>query len=231
MSQYDGIEQTAAVGVKVNYVYEAPVRLWHWVTVFSTVILLVTGYLIGQPPHSSTGEAYDWYVMGWIRFAHYVAAYVFSVAFWLRIWWAFVGNTYARQIFYLPVWSARWTHEFAYQLLWMAGLKKKPLRYLGHNPLANAAMFFLMLLPSVFMILTGFGMYAEAMGHESWQYAWFGWFTDLWVNTQNLHTWHRLISWVLLLFIIFHVYTAIREDIMSGQSVISTIINGERLFK
>ncbi len=31
------------------YVYEAPVRLWHWVNALAILVLMVTGYLIGSP--------------------------------------------------------------------------------------------------------------------------------------------------------------------------------------
>ncbi len=31
------------------YVYEAPVRLWHWTNALCILVLIVTGYLIGSP--------------------------------------------------------------------------------------------------------------------------------------------------------------------------------------
>src|SRR6056297_847521 len=31
------------------YVYEVPVRLWHWVNALAIVVLCVTGYLIAKP--------------------------------------------------------------------------------------------------------------------------------------------------------------------------------------
>ena len=46
-------------------------------------------------------------------------------------------------------------------------------------------------------------------------------------NCQNLHTIHHLGMWVIILFVIIHVYAAIREDIMSRQSMISH--HGQRL--
>ena len=30
------------------YVYEAPLRLWHWVNALCIVVLCITGYLIGK---------------------------------------------------------------------------------------------------------------------------------------------------------------------------------------
>jgi Ni/Fe-hydrogenase 1 B-type cytochrome subunit len=85
--------------------------------------------------------------------------------------------------------------------------------------------------PALFMILSGFGMYSEATGRDSWQHTAFGWFVDLYSNTIDLHYWHRVGMWTIASFIIIHVYAAIREDIMSGQSVISTMVNGVRMFK
>lgn len=32
-----------------HYVFEAPVRLWHWLTVACMLVLMVTGYFIGGP--------------------------------------------------------------------------------------------------------------------------------------------------------------------------------------
>jgi Ni/Fe-hydrogenase 1 B-type cytochrome subunit len=37
--------------------------------------------------------------------------------------------------------------------------------------------------------------------------------------------------WLVVTFVIFHVYAAIREDIMGRQSIVSTMVSGYRLFK
>ena len=37
--------------------------------------------------------------------------------------------------------------------------------------------------------------------------------------------------WALVIFTILHIYAAIREDIMSRQSMVSTMISGHRTFK
>lgn len=221
----------AAEAYQSVYVYEAPVRLWHWINVASVSTLIVTGYLIGTPLPSTSGEASEWYLMGWIRWLHFSAGYVFAVGILFRYWWGIVGNRFARQIFFLPIWSSRWTRELVYQLRWQAFIEKKPLRYLGHNPFAHLAMTVLFLTPALFMIATGFGMYSEGTGRDSWQYVLFGWVVDLWGNPLGMHVWHRMGMWVIATFVIVHVYAAVREDIMSGQSVIGTMFNGERLFK
>ena len=55
-----------AVEVQSVYVYEAPVRLWHWVNALAIVALALTGYFIASPLPSVPGEASDYYVMGYI---------------------------------------------------------------------------------------------------------------------------------------------------------------------
>ncbi|WP_142848344.1 Ni/Fe-hydrogenase, b-type cytochrome subunit [Telmatospirillum sp. J64-1] len=213
------------------YVYEAPVRLWHWINALAIVVLSVTGYLIGSPLHSTGGSGTDNFLMGGIRFVHFTAAYVFAIGFLARLYWAFVGNHHARQLFTLPFWNGAWWRELFGELKWYLFLEKEPKKYVGHNPLAHAVMFFVITLGSIFMILTGFALYAEGTGHDSWQWAAFGWMTAIFPNTQGLHTWHHLGMWVIILFVMVHVYAAVREDIMSRQSIISTMISGERMFK
>ena len=40
-----------------EYVYEAPVRLWHWINAACIVVLAISGYLIGSPLATQPGEA------------------------------------------------------------------------------------------------------------------------------------------------------------------------------
>ena len=63
------------------FAFEAPVRVWHWLNVLCLVVLAVTGFLIGDPPASVGGEASDSFLFGTIRFIHFVAAFVFTIAF------------------------------------------------------------------------------------------------------------------------------------------------------
>ena len=58
------------------YVWQAPVRLWHWTMALAMVVLWVTGYFIGSPLPSVPGEASENFLMGYIRFAHFSAGYV-----------------------------------------------------------------------------------------------------------------------------------------------------------
>jgi len=213
------------------YVYEAPLRLWHWLNALALLVLIITGYLIGQPPPSVPGEASENFLMGYIRFAHFAAGYIFAIGFLARIYWAFAGNHHARQMFSFPLFNGRWWSEVIYEIRWYFFLEKEPKKYIGHNPLAQLAMFWLFLFPAIFMIVTGFALYSEGAGLGSWQDYLFGWVIPLFGSSQDVHTWHRVGMWVMIVFIMVHIYAAIREDIMSRQSLVSTMISGYRMFK
>ncbi|NML76663.1 Ni/Fe-hydrogenase, b-type cytochrome subunit [Rhizobium sp. S-51] len=221
----------AVVERETVYVYEAPVRIWHWVNAFAIFMLALTGYFIGTPLPSMPGEASAHFLMGYIRFAHFAAGQILTVFLLLRIYWAFVGNPHARQIFYVPFWSGQYWKEWLHEVKWYSFLTSQPKKYIGHNPLAQFSMFLAFTVPLVFMVVTGFALYSEGAGRDSWQYALFGWVFSIWPNSQDVHTYHHFGMWVILLFVMIHIYVAVREDIMSRQSIISSMISGERLFK
>lgn len=231
----EGVDDDRAVSqgqsIKSVYVYEAPVRLWHWINALAITVLCITGYFIGQPLPTMPGEASSHFLMGYIRFAHFSAGYVFAIGLVVRAYWAVVGNHHARELFTVPLLSRSYWAEVGGMLRWYAFLSKRPGRYVGHNPLARFAMFFVFLLCAVFMVFTGFALYGEGLGMGSWADRLFGWVIPLMGQSQDVHTFHRLGMWVIVTFVVVHIYAAVREDIMGRQSVVSTMVSGHRTFK
>lgn len=214
------------------YVYEVPVRLWHWVNAAAILVLCVTGWYIGNPPPSmQIAEATHQFVFGYIRFAHFAAGMIMTVGFFGRIYWAFVGNHHARQLFILPLLNKHWWSEVLFEIRWYMFLEKEPKKYIGHNPLAQIAMFIFVTLGTTFMIVTGFALYAEGLGTDHWLSALTAPVMNLVGNSQMMHSLHHLGMWFMVIFIMIHIYVAIREDIMSRQSMVSTMISGHRTFK
>ncbi|MDD2704603.1 MAG: Ni/Fe-hydrogenase, b-type cytochrome subunit [Acidocella sp.] len=215
------------------YVYELPIRLWHWITAPCIITLAVTGYLIGNPAWPLiVGEPTHHYIMGDIRFIHFTAAYILTIGFLLRIYWAFAGNKYARELFLPQIWREQWWHEFFKAMRWYLLLERESLRENGHNPVAQTAMFLFFVLGVAFQIVTGFAMYGEGEGPGSIShYLFSSWVIPFFGGSQQLHTWHHLGMWYILVFVIIHIYLVIREDIMSRQTMVSTMINGWRYFK
>ncbi len=224
--------QTKTHSEPAVYVYEGPMRLWHWINALAIVVLAVTGYFIGSPLPSLSGEASDHFLMGYIRFAHFSAGYIMAVGFIFRIYWAIVGNEHAHQLFVPSFFKASFWEGVLHEIKWYCFIAKEPKKYVGHNPLAVVVMHVIMVWGTLFMIFTGFALYGEGTGMGSWQYEWFSsWVIPLFGQSQDVHTWHHLFMWVIICFVITHVYVAIREDIMSRQSLISTMVSGWRMFR
>lgn len=214
------------------YVYEKPVRLWHVLNALAIVVLTVTGYLIAEPLAAQGGEASEHYLMGYIRFGHFAAGYILAVALLARLYWAYAGNQHARQIFFPPLLNRQFWLGVWHELLWYAFIAKVPRKYIGHNPLAVLAMHFAFVWAVVFMIVTGFALYGEGAGHGHWSHILFSsWVLPLFGDSQSLHSWHHLVMWLLVCFVLIHIYVAVREDKLSGQSTLSTIATGWRTFK
>ncbi len=214
------------------YVYEAPMRLWHWVTALAIIVLAVTGFLIGSPPPSVPGEASANFLFGYIRFTHFAAAYVLIAAFIGRLYWVLAGNWHAREIFFPLILVKQWWGEVFHEIRWYLFIEKEPKKYIGHNPFTTIVMHFLFVWVVTFMIFSGLALYGEGAGMGSWQYRFFSsWFIPLIGNSQDVHTYHHLGMWIFVIFIMVHVYAAFREDVMSRQSIIGTMISGWRTFK
>ncbi|MBD9360261.1 Ni/Fe-hydrogenase, b-type cytochrome subunit [Methylomonas fluvii] len=214
------------------YVYELPVRLWHAVNALAITVLAVSGYLIASPLPSPVGEASEHFLMGYIRFAHFAAGYVLAIGLLGRLYWAYAGNEHARQIFFPPLLQAHFWAGVLQEVRWYAFIAKAPHHYIGHNPLAILAMHFVLVWGSLFMIFTGFALYGEGEGQGSWQYALFSsWLLPLFGDSQTVHTWHHLVMWFIVCFVLIHIYVAVREDKLSGQSMLATIATGWRTFK
>lgn len=213
------------------YVYEVPVRLWHWVNALAVVVLAITGYLIASPPGVVEGEASEHFLLGYIRFVHFAAGYILVVGLLGRIYWAVVGNHYARELFLPPVFKRSWWRALLHEIKWYLFLAGEPGKHVGHNPLAGLALFVFFVLGSLFMIVTGFALYGEGLGRDNWADRWFGWVIPLFGESQDVHTWHHLGMWYLVIFSMVHVYIVVREQYLSRQSMISTMIDGWRTWK
>jgi len=213
------------------YVYEAPIRFWHWTMVVCMFVLIGTGFLIGAPLPANYAETWNEYLFGYIRMTHFIAGFLFAILFIVRAYWAIVGNHHARSIFVPPVWSLSWWNGMWRQGLYYAFILKKSPEWVGHNPMAQIAMFFMYTLGTILIIITGFGLYAQQWGWgDSWM-NWFGWVTVLFGEPQTVRTWHHALMYYLGIFAMIHIYMAMREDVMGGTTQLSTMMNGVRMFK
>ncbi|MGL5252801.1 MAG: Ni/Fe-hydrogenase, b-type cytochrome subunit [Moraxella sp.] len=234
MDNYHNDEQEIRTGLMTQavFVYPWAIRVWHWVNALAIVVLCVTGYLIGKPLPTQQGEATFLFLMGYIRFIHFAAGYIMAIGFLLRIYMAIVGNHHAREMFTIPFRNRQFWQELVYVMKSYAFMRTLKHRYVGHNPMSRLSMIGFAGL-SVFMIMTGFALYGEGTLAGSWA----NWLFSSWMiplfggNSQNLHTLHHLGMWLMIVFVMIHVYAAIREEIVGRQSMVSTMVSGWRFFK
>ena len=207
--------------LRTTYVWEWPVRLTHWINVISIVVLSVTGFYIGNPFVSV--PSIDLYVMGWMRFLHFVFAYAFMFSVIYRLYWMIVGNEYASWKAFIP-WASKkgWGYirgTFTYYTF----LNKKVPYVVGHNALAAMAYSAVIGL-FIVQIFTGFALYGQYAPGGGWDTA-FGWLLPIFGN-QGLRLTHHVVMWLLIGFAIHHVYSAWLMDVKEKNGTLSSIFGG-----
>jgi len=212
------------VKIKRIYVWEIPVRIFHWVNVLCIVVLIITGYIIGQPPAIQHGtEASFNYWFGINRFIHFLFAYIFFFNFLLRVYWAFAGNKYARWDVFIPYKKSQWKEIFEVLKVDILHIEKRSIESEGHNALASFT-YLITFLAFLLQSLTGFGMYA-AMSN-SWFPKLFAWFIPLVGGDMPARHIHHILMWVFIIFALIHIYLVFYHDYVERGSVPSSMIGG-----
>ena len=210
--------------LKLVYVWQQPVRIYHWVNVLAVFVLVVTGYLIGAPLAIQSGaEASFNYWYGTIRFLHFAAGYLFFFNFIFRIYWGFVGNEYAKWDNYIPYKKSQWVSIWNVLKVDIFKLKLGPYDTVGHNSLASFS-YFITFIAFILQSLTGFGLYA-AMS-PSWFPKLFAWFVPLVGGDLAARNLHHILMWVFILFTLVHVYLVFYHDYVERNGVTSSMIGG-----
>ena len=213
------------------YVFTIPVRIWHWLHAISITTLIVTGYFIANPLPSMSGEASDHFVMGTFRLVHFTSAFVFAIGMVVRFYLAIVGNHYTRELLIVPIFHRGfWAHVW-HEIQFYAFLTRKSQKNVGHNTLAQLFMWLTNVIVAFFMMCTGLALYSQGTGAGSWADTLFGWVFVLQASSQTVRMWHLMGMWIMVVFIILHIYMVIRADFASRQNGVSAMISGWRTFK
>ena len=206
------------------YVWELPVRAYHWINAATVTVLAVTGYLIGSPPAiQNASEAYNSYWFGIVRFSHFVAAFLFFFNFIFRLYWGFVGNRYARWDNFILVRRAKWREVLAVSKVDIFQVLEKPLDSIGHNALAGLTYFFMFL---AFLVSVDHGV-RDVLRHEQELAA-------PAVCLDRSPDGRRLRSppvaprddVFFIIFAIVHVYLVFYHDYVEGRGVTSSMVGG-----
>ncbi|MCG3158518.1 MAG: putative Ni/Fe-hydrogenase 1 B-type cytochrome subunit [bacterium] len=215
---------SSRVAYRRVYVWQLPVRFYHWLNALCVAVLIVTGYLIGNPlAISYSTEAYQQYWFGTVRFVHFVAAFIFFFNFMVRIYWGFVGNAYARWENFIPFRKAQWREILEVLKVDVLQAKIKGIISIGHNALAGFT-YFLSFLAFLFQSLTGFALYSSMS--DSFFPRLFAWIVPLMGGDFAVRQWHHLFLWFFVVFTIVHMYLVFYHDYIEGRGTTSSMVGG-----
>ncbi len=209
-------------------VWEWPVRILHWIHFTSFTILILTGFYIAHPIITvksvslSTTEANN-FIMGSVRYVHFLFGFVFAISFAVRIYWFLAGNRYARWYNWLPATPTRirslWS-QFKYYLF----LSNKHPEFLGPNPIAGT-IYLLMGFLLLVQIFTGFALFALPFYPFGFWTALFGWLYA-WLGAGTLRVIHLVSLYLFLSFFIVHIYLVILSDLAGLPGQVSSMFTG-----
>jgi len=215
-------------GYRWIYMWHWPIRAMHWLAAISMAVLVVTGFYIGRPYFApAPGETVDHFVMGTMRFIHFVAAGVLVATGIVRVYWLFAGNRYER----LPALFPLRRRDFRNLLLTIRKYAlmqgDAPPHFVGHNPLQQLAYtgFYVLILVQV---TTGFALYGLS-NPDGFFYRTLGFESTFFLGGVPVVRFiHHILTWAILIFVPIHVYLALRADLTEHTGTISSIVSGGR---
>jgi Ni/Fe-hydrogenase 1 B-type cytochrome subunit len=206
------------------YVWQLPVRFYHWINALAVSALAITGYLIGAPLAIKSGsEASFSYWFGTVRFIHFLSAFVFFFNFIFRLYWGFVGNRFANWRNFIPTTKKQYAEILDVLRVDVLQASIKPLESIGHNTLAGVT-YFVTFLAFLFQCMTGFGMYS-AMSDSTLPRL-FSWIVPLMGGDFAVRQWHHVMMWLFIVFTMIHVYLVFYHDYVEGRGVTSSMVGG-----
>jgi len=206
------------------YVWEIPVRVFHWVNALAIVVLVVTGFVIGNPikiEYAAEAHQQQWF--GTVRAVHFAAAFFFVFNFLFRVYWSFVGNRYANWREWVPTRVAQFrqiTDVIKKDILLLGSWRKVEM---GHNALGGLTYFALFLL-FLFQCATGFALYADMS--RFFLPKLFGWVVPLMGGDMAVRQWHHAAMWLFIAFSIIHIYLVFYHDSTEENGTISSMAGG-----
>lgn len=206
------------------YVWELPVRIYHWVNALSIVILCITGFIISDPiAIINATEATFSFWFGYVRLIHFIAGFVFFFNFVFRIYWSFAGNRFARWNNFLLFKKSQWKEFFEVVKVDVFMIKTKPVESIGHNAVACFT-YFGMFLAFLLQCITGFALYAQ-MSQAAFPKL-FAWIVPLVGGDLVVRDIHHLLMWAFILFALAHVYLVVYHDYIERRGETSSMIGG-----
>src|SRR5215469_1804694 len=204
------------------YVWEWPVRIFHWAVVISLTVLTVTGLYLHSPYLIATGPR-AW-TMGTMRFVHELFGFILIAALVLRYYWFFVGNQWARWPAWLPLTRAQW-RNIKSMILYYTFIHHDLEPEIGHNALAGLT-YVLIMTMLVWECISGLVLYSAVLGSHTLSLL-VGWITRI-MDIQYVRLSHYFIMYLFMAFVIHHVYSAILCSKKLRNGLMESIFTGRK---
>lgn len=211
-----------------RYVWQWPVRVFHWVNAIAITGLFATGLYIASPVLAPAGEAWHNFVMAKVRQIHFACAYVFLINFLWRIYWFYMGNNFARSGFPM-VWKRAWWHDLFRQVGDYLRLERGHI-HLGHNAMAGLAYTLFVILLGWLQISIGFAMYSQTHPGGFWDVL-LGWVLPMLGGPFQALMWHHLFAWLFIVFSIVHVYIVFYDGQQYKNGLVTSMVSGEKFYQ
>ena len=202
----------------VGYIVE------HWTRVVSIAVLVFTGLYIHWPFMSGGPESF---LMAWMRFFHFVAAYALLIGLLVRIYMAFRSTFDADWKDFSIVENLKNVPDVLGYYLFIKGSHKD---YRKYNPLQALAYLFTGLV-IVLTVLTGGALYHGKLFWIVKSPDSFQWVNGLLGGEASTRIWHILFMWYFIIFVVIHMYLAVSITLINKDRTLSSIFTGYKLKK
>ncbi len=196
----------------------------HWIRVIAIAVLIFTGIYIHWPFIAGGPESF---IMAWMRFFHFVAAYALILGLVVRIYMAFRSTFDADWRDFSVVENLKNVPDILSYYLFIKGSHKE---YRKYNPLQ--ALFYLITgLAIVFTALTGAAIYhGRLFGFIPCPGA-FRWVSAILGGESYTRIWHILTMWYFIVFMLVHVYMSLMITLVNKDKTFLSIFTGYKLKK
>lgn len=209
-----------------TYVYEWNLgyRTDHWVRFAAMALLVLTGFYIHWP-FIGGGDFGGVGIMAWMRFGHFISAYVLLLGLIVRVYLAFNSRFDSD---WRDFGLLRNIRNIPDVLLYYVFLKKDHKEYRRYNPFqALTYLFWAFLI--LFMVLTGFGLYHGKVFGVFDSQVYFGWVNRVLGGESYTRILHFLGMWVFLVTIAIHVYMAALYSLTHRDHTLRSMFSGYKV--
>lgn len=205
------------------YVWQYPIRLFHWGLVISIGVLSFTGYYIHDP--FIVGQVQHPFLMAWFRFVHETFGMIFSALFLMRLYLFFQGNRWVRWRQYIPLHRAQFKEMLEVSKFY-AFIRPTAISKIGHN--AMAAFSYVGIYSLVLVeIVTGLVMF-NWLRHSAILGPLLSWIPRV-VSLPNLRLIHFLLMFIFISFGIFHVHLCMLISREEKRGLMDSIFIGYKI--